>query len=876
MPNHIIDLIIRITQKNNNAFKDIEKQIKKLDKTVQQANKSLDTLQSTMRNVNSSTHSVKDAVASTSTSFNKLSEDVGAAGSKLRSSSEQMENTAKAARDVERANQSAGRSFLGLGKNAKTATSNLNNAITAMIGMIGLGQAWDITVGLAIERETSEAAFQMYFGKTLGKDLSEFLQDYSQNTLNLYSDLAEGIIGIKTAARWITEEQMEELVPVIDTIGIMGKLLGRTHDQVRYEMKSLGRALAGDEWRLYTKNFEINKQVLKQHGWSGNTKDIEGFSAAMMDALASTGDFTDLLSSTYGQLLLIRKGFYAAGREIGESLLPYIHKVTSWMVEQKKKVKHPRDAPKLYKYLLSIGVAIAVITAAYWPLYIVLQTFKSIIGTISTFGRAVLNLPNTIKNLGGKLKDLKNKLSSAKDAISGLGGKLKDLKKNLSSAKDAISGLGGKLKDFASAAKGRLLGALRDLVTWLKNLKWATLQATIQQWAMNLAAYANPYVLIAMAIIVLIGALVYLYYTNEDVHNAIDSAWKSITKTFKEAWDGIKWFIEGLSKVFSGEKDPFEFLKQSLNGFLEFLKNNPLAQILLALFAPFIGLPLLILVHWDQIKQFFTNLPNKIEGAWNSFVGYFRNIWTSITQSVTNFKNQFVNKWNELKAKVLSIIGPFIHNTIAFFKLLKKDPVAAIKLLKDTVVRLMSQLVTKAKEEVAKLPGKIYNEFAKIPGKIKSALNSAVQSAKDFGKGILNSALGALGIHSPGIIQQKTVAEFANTLKRINGLSSQARKSSANFSSNLLKGMHVDDLNFSNNFSSDDLKVNHQYNLKHDINLKYDFENVPEHIDEEKLAEYMNNNKTFIKRLVENSYFQKIDAEMKQDIRLSNRRNQGV
>ena len=868
MPNHIIDLIIRITQKNNNAFKDIEKQIKKLDKTVQQANKSLDTLQSTMRNVNSSTHSVKDAVASTSTSFNKLSADVGAADSKLRSSSEQMEKTAKAARDVERSNRSAGRSFLGLGKNAKTATSNLNNAITAMIGMIGLGQAWDITVGLAIERETSEKAFQMYFGKTLGKDLSDFLQGYAQNTMNLYSELAEGVIGIKTAARWITEEQMEELVPVMDTIGIMGKLLGRTPDQVRYEMKSLGRALAGDEWRLYTKNFEINKQILKQHGWSGNPKDIEGFSAAMMDALASTGDFTDLLSSTYGQLLLIRKGFYAAGREIGETFLPYIHKVTSWMVEQKENVKDPKDAPKLYKYLLGAGVAIAAITALYWPLYIVWQAFSGIVKGIMKFGRALLKLPDTIR----KFKD---KIIAAKDAIKKLGDKLKDLKSKISSAKDAISGLGGKLKDFASAAKGRILGALRDLVTWLKNLKWATLQATIQQWAMNLAAYANPYVIIAMAIIVLIGALVYLYYTNEDVHNAIDSAWKSITKTFKEAWDGIKWFIDNLSEVFSGEKDPFEFLKQSLNGFLEFLKNNPLAQILLALFAPFLILPLIILNNWDQIKQFFTELPKDIEEAWNNFVSYFSNLWTDITQPFTDFQNQFVNEWNEIEAEVLSIIGPFIYNILAFFDLLENDPVAAIKLLKDTVVKYMQQLVTNAQKEVARLPGEIYNEFASIPDRIRSALGSAVKAAEDFGRGLLNAALGALDRHSPGIIQRETVAEFEETINRINGLSSQARKSSANFSSNLLKGMHVDDLNFSNNFSSDDLKVNHQYNLKHDINLKYDFKNVPSHIDEEKLAEHLKD-RGFIKQLVENSYFQKVDAKMKQEITLAKSRNSGV
>ena len=69
-------------------------------------------------------------------------------------------------------------------------------------------------------------------------------------------------------------------------------------------------------------------------------------------------------------------------------------------------------------------------------------------------------------------------------------------------------------------------------------------------------------------------------------------------------------------------------------------------------------------------------------------------------------------------------------------------------------------LVTAVIAYIKQLPGKVYNEFASIPGKIRDAALNAVNAAKDFGKKIMDAVLNTLGIHSPGIIQNKLKDEF--------------------------------------------------------------------------------------------------------------------
>lgn len=103
---------------------------------------------------------------------------------------------------------------------------------------------------------------------------------------------------------------------------------------------------------------------------------------------------------------------------------------------------------------------------------------------------------------------------------------------------------------------------------------------------------------------------------------------------------------------------------------------------------------------------------------------------------------------------------------------------------------LASQVVTAVINGITGLADKVYQEFMKIPGKIKSSMTSAISAAASWASGVLDGALDALGIHSPGIIQNKVALEFANIPGRISESNRSAFSAAQGYASNVLNGFN--------------------------------------------------------------------------------------
>lgn len=120
-------------------------------------------------------------------------------------------------------------------------------------------------------------------------------------------------------------------------------------------------------------------------------------------------------------------------------------------------------------------------------------------------------------------------------------------------------------------------------------------------WSFTAALLANPITWIVIAIVALIAGLVLLW-----------KHWDSVVAWIKGVWDG---FINGIIAGF--------------NWILGLFSEMPVwLQIAIAAFFPLIGIPLLIITHWDSIKEFFSNL-------WNGIVN-------GVQQGIENIKNFFL------------------------------------------------------------------------------------------------------------------------------------------------------------------------------------------------------------------------------------------
>jgi hypothetical protein len=101
--------------------------------------------------------------------------------------------------------------------------------------------------------------------------------------------------------------------------------------------------------------------------------------------------------------------------------------------------------------------------------------------------------------------------------------------------------------------------------------------------------------------------------------------WGAVSAFFVRLWDGIK-------GAFSAAWD---WIKNIIMGASEWILGA------VALFFPFIGIPALIIKHWDTIKEFFGNLWAGITAgftsAWTGITGFFAGLWDGVKQIFMGF-----------------------------------------------------------------------------------------------------------------------------------------------------------------------------------------------------------------------------------------------
>jgi tape measure domain-containing protein len=183
--------------------------------------------------------------------------------------------------------------------------------------------------------------------------------------------------------------------------------------------------------------------------------------------------------------------------------------------------------------------------------------------------------------------------------------------------------------------------------------------STVAQWLLNTAMNANPLLLVITLIGALVAGIIYLWNTNEGLRNALIGAWTAVSDAAVSVWTGIRDFFIGL----------WDALK-------EFFGNWGVE--LLAVIAPFIGIPLLIIKHWDEIKNFLSA------------------IWTQITESITSIITGFVNSVQAIvKGFVEAIVGFFqwLYNHNYYFKDLVDFIINIFNILRNTITVIWNAIV---------------------------------------------------------------------------------------------------------------------------------------------------------------------------------------
>lgn len=270
-------------------------------------------------------------------------------------------------------------------------------------------------------------------------------------------------------------------------------------------------------------------------------------------------DLTTQIKAHKADLDSFIQSLIGTGKQLGEIVLPVVKDMFTFVSQHGKETEN---------IITGIVVAFASLSA-------IKGTINGIVGAMKLYDNTVTIVTKTMKVFSSGFDTVKLACMYMGDGI-----------------KTAVSAVGSFAKSMGEAiiqtAKMTLeLG--KQAIAWIAQ-KVQIVASTIAEGAMTLAQTAlnfvmslNPISIAVIAIAALVAGLVIAYNKSETFRNIVNGAFNSVKETAIWVFNGIKDFL------------------------------GKWGETILLVVAPVIGIPLEIVKHWEQIKEFFANLRDDIK-----------------------------------------------------------------------------------------------------------------------------------------------------------------------------------------------------------------------------------------------------------------------
>lgn len=452
------------------------------------------------------------------------------------------------------------------------AFDGLGGQIAQAVGVIGVGSFTQLTVGLSLSREKMSSLNTAIMGSKEASDsLLNSIDRMTNNSVVSMDQMVNAMNKIKLSTG-LSNDQLDKCKGSVMKLGEAALLMGEDAELAGFHMSEAFSGLNGD-FAVLKENFGITREKMIAMGWSGEASDVDGYSQALEKCVEQNGDLSGVMQTTSGKLAKIQKDFRTAGRSIGDALKPVIDALATAFI------KLEEQFPGLAQGILVVAGLISSFAALAPTLAPIIQMYTSL--------KSIMSITNMIT----RLNTVSTTLLSMANLVSGGSAEVNAV---------AQTTLSGALRATASSAR-----------------------------ALTMALLTNPFTWIAVVVIALIGVLVYLYKTNENVRNSINNLGNAIRGGLLQAWEVLKGVLTAV-----------------WNGLVQ------VGQVIYSALLP----------AWDQLNSMITPFIATLESVWKSITelgkafqgnGDSANEWTSIIQSLTVVWETF----KELLKIVIDIIS---------------------------------------------------------------------------------------------------------------------------------------------------------------------------------------------------------------------------
>ncbi|WP_405296347.1 hypothetical protein [Methanobrevibacter sp.] len=665
-----------------------------------------------------------------------------------------------------------------------SAFSGLGGLISSAIGGLGMASISEMTVGLAMNRERMTALTSATMGSAeAGRDFVGVMDDLTNTSLVSLDDLGQAMSTIKMSTG-MTNTQLQSFTTTVNDVGQRAILMGRSGEEAISLMQSAGRGLNG-EFDMLKSNFGITKDKLESLGWSGAADDVEGYQSALEKALQEGGDMNGMMDTSVGHLETLKKNFRVAGRHVGEKFTPMIDGAVQKLNEMND------SCPGLFEGLVEVAGGVSM--------------FATAAPTISPMLSAFDNLHDKGKKVMKFFRESKV-ISTFFTTLAGGEGILAAITAGYDAM--AISeyiALGPLLAIIAAIAVlgvaiyevGKYFGWWDDVGSMLQAI-WAGIQRVWEAFINHpdvqgfLQALGEAWNWVASGISWVWESLLGFFgvATGGDFDiitaliNGIGTAWRLITTPIKAVIAVFGDVITNIQGVLGGTIS----VQDAIMNIWESIKTNigPIAMAIMEIVSQ------LATQLWSYASQAGMNFFNgiysyvsRIPGMiWNYIMGILNNTGLQMSRWIQIGKNRALRFLLAIVTTISSLpmrIATYLYNVVSRI-------ISAGSQWVSSGVNAAISMVNGIINNVSQLPGKVYTEFMNIGSRIMQAGSDLVNKAIDIGKNIVDGLLGAMGIHSPGIIQESVVGEVVDMIGSVGSKTKEAFKTASQLGTAIVDG----------------------------------------------------------------------------------------
>lgn len=388
-----------------------------------------------------------------------------------------------------------------------------------------------------------------------------------------------------------------QLLSMPEILGLLKGKFGETMDAA--EKMQLQKAFGTDEAvamvdLMYSKTGQLQDGILSMYDSMGN-------------GISEVKEMANAINDTEpDQYQVLQQRLHNVTEEIGNSLLPTFNqllgkgeqiltKVSSWIQNNQELVKVIMlIVLALGGFLTVAGTTIAVVGGLG-------LVFTKTVGFGRDFIKAIKAIPDLLTTIQIK----------ALYAGDGIKKGFSTVKTFASTAVTGIKNVAVSIGTMAKTAAINGVTALKNMAVGLVNMARQAITTAVTAlpgliasvWSFTAALLANPITWIVVGIVALIAAIILLWQN-----------WDSVVAWIQGVWNG---FVNGI-------KAGFDWITNLFSGMPLWM------QIAIAAFMPFIGIPLLIITHWDSIVGFFTDMWARIQSGVVNGIESIKNFFLSV------------------------------------------------------------------------------------------------------------------------------------------------------------------------------------------------------------------------------------------------------